>query len=234
VAAAELWLAVVALASLVMLHAALGQLPVILGAAPVAILTPLALLRLAWLSLDKTPSRRSVVAILALPFITGSAGLLLGISINRARSRALERQWEATRSQYAPAPVTRYCWARIPTRLSSSPDFCGDSVSIERFQVRGLSPRWRGDDRLILVTGVLRNNSGSPVRLSSIWGEYLSRTGQPVGDFRCEPRYPPDCGLSRLQLQPGYIADIADTLVLGPSLSRRDTVSFYIRYSVIP
>ena len=39
---------------------------------------------------------------------------------------------------------------------------------------------------------------------------------------------------SPARLERGYVADIVDTLDLGPSLARRDTVSFYVKYEKLP
>jgi len=164
--------------------------------------------------------------------VTGIA-VMVGFMVFGVRSCVPHR---ADTAVVSPAPIPRpILWSRSSLALDGRrANFYGDSVSIEsltiRFQPAQGPENW--NRAAIRVSGVVRNASRSSVDLLGYWGEYLSGQGQAIGDFRCTIDYQVSCGLGRTYLPPGYVSDLSMTLPLGPSLARRDSVSFFIRFQL--
>jgi len=238
---AATWLAAATVAGLILLRESIGHLPVVLAVVAMVVLTPLAIITFAWLSLRPSPPALSLwVSILVSPWIAAGVALALGAAIlaeQRSQQQAWEdalrqqrQQWQqeatqAARKYWAHANVG---WALLHELVSDEPlsdVFYGDSVTIEDFRVR-FSPRYDGDGEPLRITAVLRNRSASTILLRGYWGQYLSARGEVIGDFGC------DCGFSRSDLRPGYVADIDARIPLGPSPARRDAVTFFVVFTV--
>lgn len=231
---AILWLAGSAVIGLQLARDSIGSLPVLSATIPLVVTTPLAVLGFLWLSVgSSTPSRLLMLTVLVLPLLLGVVGFAVGSAIRNRKNR----EWLANNPYLRTAVLApKQCWARPLTSLSRSADFCGDSTYITNLRVAQVRTSYGQVG--ISITGVVRNSGASTIQLEGYWGQYLSPSSEPVSDFNCNAWdravvYATSCGFSRRDLFPGYVADFGDTLLLGPSVARQDTVSFFIRFHAV-
>ena len=128
-----------------------------------------------------------------------------------------------------------YSWASTESAPSAppgdgsadeTPDAVGDSVFARNYSFRP------GRPSQIVSSGLIHNQSDSVIEIRGFRVEFLSATGEVVGESMCRVIMGGEqCGVGGSNLKrPGVIAVTADTLLGAPESADRDTARIYWSY----
>ena len=109
---------------------------------------------------------------------------------------------------------------------AGTPDVAGDSVVVRNYSFRP------GQPSQIVSSGLIHNRSNSTIEIRGYRVEFLSPTGDVVGEGECRVIMGGEqCGVGGSNLErAGDIAVIADTLPGAPESADRDTARIYWSY----